>query len=234
MQIKDKLILLILALFLAGCATFGQMQRGLNALTGQNIQTAFDVFGYPSGKQEFGNDVVYYWQTSSSGVIPVPMTATTLNNNLGTFPSYSTTTYNQLVPVSYDCLIKLITDETGTIRTWEYEGNYGCVGYIHRLNTYCKESKPKSTKIYKPPIASNDKLSKLTLGMNPNEVKEILGKPYGRRTSDNIYRIYEYCYSTPCKETIPVIFKNECLIGWGKDFYNKLKSDNAISERSWN
>lgn len=72
-----KAFVLVLCLWLCGCATFGQMERGLNSLQGQNIQTAFDVLGYPSGKQEFGSDMVYYWQVNSTGAVLLPQTSTT-------------------------------------------------------------------------------------------------------------------------------------------------------------
>lgn len=134
------ILVLLLCLGLVGCATFGQMQRGLNALQGRNVQTAFDVLGYPSGKQEFGSDTVYYWQVNSSGTILLPQTSTT-SGYVGMTPVYGSTTYNQVVPVNYNCLIKLITDEKGIIKTWEYNGNYGgCASYIKRLNQYYNQS----------------------------------------------------------------------------------------------
>jgi hypothetical protein len=120
------------------------MERGLNALQGRDVQIAFDVLGYPSGKQEFGNDIVYYWQVDSSGAILLPQTSTT-TGYVGMTPVYGSTTYNQVVPVNYNCLIKLVTDDKGVIKTWEYNGNYGgCASYIKRLNRYYnQEEAPK-------------------------------------------------------------------------------------------
>ena len=58
-------------------------------------------------------------------------------------PVYGTTTQNQMVPVNYNCLIKLVADSSGILRRWEYDGNLGgCSGYIERLNKFT-ESIPK-------------------------------------------------------------------------------------------
>jgi hypothetical protein len=134
-----KALALCLSLILCGCATFGQMQRGLKALQWQDIQTAFDVLGYPSGKQEFGTDTVYFWEVNSSGTIFLPQTTTT-SGYVGMAPVQASTTYNQSVPVNYNCLIRLITDDQGIIKSWEYRGNYGgCTNYINRLNRYYKQ-----------------------------------------------------------------------------------------------
>jgi len=136
---KLKVItLLIFAAALGGCATFGQMESGLNALMGKNEREAFNVLGYPSGKQQFGNDTVYIWSVSSSGVLFLPQTSTTYGT-VGTTPVYGTTTYNQVVPVNYNCLIKLVSNSEGTLIHWEYNGNIGgCESYINRLNSYAK------------------------------------------------------------------------------------------------
>jgi hypothetical protein len=34
------------------------MGKGLNALVGKDVRYAFDVLGYPNGKQECGGDIV--------------------------------------------------------------------------------------------------------------------------------------------------------------------------------
>ena len=60
---------LMLVLFISvtsGCASFGQMEDGLNSLMGRNEQDAFSVLGYPSGKQQFGGDTVYIWEVVDS------------------------------------------------------------------------------------------------------------------------------------------------------------------------
>lgn len=136
-----------MAVLVSGCATFGQLERGLNILQGQNVQTAFTVLGYPSGKQEFSKDTVYYWQVSNSGSIILPQTSTT-TGYVGMIPVYGSTTYSQVIPVNYNCLIKLVTDDKGMIKTWEYNGNYaGCANYIRNLNQYYNQQNPSRKKI---------------------------------------------------------------------------------------
>lgn len=127
-----------LFIFLSACATFGQMEKGLDALMGKSEQTSFSVLGYPSSKQEFGGDVVYTWFLNQSGTVFVPQTSTT-TGYVGRTPIYGTTTYTQAMPVNYSCVIKIIARTDGTLKTWEYNGNIGgCTPYINRLNEYAK------------------------------------------------------------------------------------------------
>lgn len=129
---------------MAGCATFGQMEGGLNSLMGRSEQEAFSVLGYPSGKQQFGNDTVYIWEVSRSGTLLVPQTVTTYGS-VGAIPIYGTTTYNQAVHVNNNCLIKIAANSGGILINWEYDGNYGgCSSYINRLDTYNKLRNPKT------------------------------------------------------------------------------------------
>lgn len=59
-------------------------------------------------------------------------------------PVYGMTTYTQVVPVSYNCLIKLVADSSGRLITWEYDGNLGgCRNYISRLKAYADSIKQK-------------------------------------------------------------------------------------------
>jgi hypothetical protein len=44
---------LLLAVLISG-RTFHYMGKGLNALVGKDVRYAFDVLGYPNGKQECG------------------------------------------------------------------------------------------------------------------------------------------------------------------------------------
>jgi hypothetical protein len=133
-----KLVLFFLIGALSGCVSFRQMDRGLNALNGQPINTAFSVIGYPAGKQTFGSDVVYYWGRSSTEVMFMPQTVNTYGS-VGSTPYYGSTMHNQAIPVNYTCDLKIITDENGIIKTWEYDGNIGgCERYIRQLDTYYK------------------------------------------------------------------------------------------------
>ncbi|WP_025442277.1 hypothetical protein [Vibrio parahaemolyticus] len=135
-----KACLLVVLLLLSGCVTFGQLERGLDYMMGESDSVAFNVLGYPSGKQEFGSDTVYYWFINNSGVVFVPQTSTTYGS-VGTTSFYGTTSYSQAVPVNYSCQIKLIADSYGVLTRWEYNGNIGgCKSYIKRVNNYYKEN----------------------------------------------------------------------------------------------
>lgn len=131
---------LIVLLFLAGCFD-AQMNNGLQALGGSNIETAFRVLGYPDAQQKFGYDTMYIWQTRSSGAIFIPQTSTTFGH-VGSTPVYGTTTYNQPIPVTYSCTIKIVTDSLGAIKYSEWGGNAaGCQRYASRLDSYYRNSK---------------------------------------------------------------------------------------------
>jgi hypothetical protein len=122
---------------LVGCATFGQLEEGLNALVGRSESEAFSAFGYPNGKQEFGADTVYVWGRSQNTTMFLPQTQTT-TGYVGTTPVYGTTTSTQAIPMNFNCTIKIIVN-SGRIKTWEYDGNMGgCESYIKRLNAYLK------------------------------------------------------------------------------------------------
>lgn len=117
----------------AGCATFSQMESGLDRLVGQPIQAAFDTIGYPSGKQRYGSDTVYYWSSSHQGGMVVPTVQST-SGYVGSTPVYGTTTGSQYVPINAQCEIKIITNSSDMISKWEYNGNHaGCDAYTRRL-----------------------------------------------------------------------------------------------------
>lgn len=129
-----RIQLLLAVMLLSGCVTFGQMKAGLDVLMGQRTERAFDVLGYPSDKQEYGSDTVYTWYTNSTGTIFVPNVSTTYGS-VGRVPVYAQTTSTQAVPVSYNCVIKLVAN-SGVLKRWEYNGNIGgCSAYIQRLKT---------------------------------------------------------------------------------------------------
>lgn len=136
---KKTILALGAVALVAGCATFGQLEEGLNALVGRKDSEAFAALGYPNSKQEYGSDVVYVWGRSVGGVMFTPQT-TNFNGTVGMSPVYGTATTNQMVPVSYNCTIKLAVGEDRVIKHWEFDGNLGgCEGYIRRLNDYLKK-----------------------------------------------------------------------------------------------
>jgi hypothetical protein len=138
--------LITYGLFLSGCATFGQMENGLQALMGQDISTAFNVIGYPQGKQQFGSDTVYYWDKNYAGTIFVPQISST-SGSIGNTSFNGYTSYTQAIPVSYACSIKLV-ERDGRLSSYEYSGNIGgCKNYIDHLNTFYKNSRNDSQRL---------------------------------------------------------------------------------------
>lgn len=135
---KKNLAIVVAAVALSGCATFGQLEDGLNALVGRHEKEAFSALGYPNSKQEFSGDTVYYWGESRNSAVFMPQTATT-TGYVGRTPVFGTTTSSQLVPVSYNCTIKLVVGEDKVIKDWEFSGNLaGCEPYIKRVKSYTK------------------------------------------------------------------------------------------------
>lgn len=136
---KKTLIYLFVCLSLTGCATWDQMENETNAIKGQFIETAFDVLGYPSGKQKVENGTVYFWSVNSSRLILIPQPVTTYGFK-GTTSPFGTTSYKPYVPVLEHCLIKIVTYHNDRIKTWETPGNHGeCQHYIKRLSKYYKQ-----------------------------------------------------------------------------------------------
>jgi hypothetical protein len=61
---KRILSVFILLVVLTGCAST-HMNKGLQKLTGMDIETAFSVLGYPNEKQAYGDEIVYIWSKRS-------------------------------------------------------------------------------------------------------------------------------------------------------------------------
>lgn len=135
-KIHAKVCLLLLnLLFFVGCAST-YVDAGLNDLLGKNINLAFKVMGYPDAKQEFGGDIIYIWGHSSSSTMFVPQVNTTtgyVGSNSFTANTYS----NVAVPVNANAKIKIVSDSSGTITGYEWQGNqYGLGVYSNRLKKY--------------------------------------------------------------------------------------------------
>ncbi|HFZ1920620.1 TPA: hypothetical protein ACIJX2_000037 [Serratia marcescens] len=132
----NKVLNVTMALTLCGCATFGQMDEGLNKLIGKDKKIAFQALGYPTQSQEFDGDQVYTWANTSSGVA-LYSTPQTTYGTVGTTSFYGTTTQTNAIPVEYNCKIQIVTDANSVIKNYNYDGNMGgCEGYIRRLNSY--------------------------------------------------------------------------------------------------
>lgn len=125
-------MILLLVSVLVSCA-HRTMKQGLPNLVGEDIETAFQVLGYPSGKQQFGDQTVYVWAIDRQQTTVVPQTSTT-TGMVGDTPVYGQTTSYQAVPMNAQCTIKLAAGPSGTIQNWEYQGNAaGCRPYANRL-----------------------------------------------------------------------------------------------------
>jgi hypothetical protein len=132
---KSKICFTLLLMLLSGCAST-YVDTGLNDLLGKNIRTAFNVIGYPDSQQKFGSDTVYIWGHSSSSTLYVPQVNTTTGFVGGN--SFAANTYsNSAVPINANAKIKIIADYTGTISSYEWQGNqYGLAVYSRRLKEY--------------------------------------------------------------------------------------------------
>lgn len=68
-------------------------------------------------------------------------------------------------------------------------------------------------------------LTKIKIGMNENELREALGNPYKIKTierGNNWHKIFYYITKvTPLidRKFIPIILKNDKIIGWGNHYY---------------
>jgi hypothetical protein len=123
---------------LSGCATFGQLEEGLDGLIGQNIQAAISVLGFPSGEREIAGIRVVEWGRSNNATFSMPTSSTTTGYlQSGTKMATYAATTNSSVPVvmNFNCNIALQVDSSNVIRRYQYEGNLGgCEPYIKALN----------------------------------------------------------------------------------------------------
>lgn len=131
--------LLILVLFLSGCALFN-MENNLRALEGQPIEQAFVVLGFPDGHFKIRNMDVYIWGRTQSYSYSVPETSTTYGtvNSYGVAPLFGnyeqTTYYNSRISGTAHCQIKIVANAYGTIVHTEHDGEWqACEKYAYRL-----------------------------------------------------------------------------------------------------
>ncbi|MFZ7096718.1 hypothetical protein ACOPJQ_02390 [Luteimonas dalianensis] len=131
----------VLAVSLSSCLTWSGFEEGLASFKGRPISEAFDVLGYPAQQQQFGDDTVYTWATSHTGVAIAPTTSTT-SGTVGSTPFNATTTGMQTTSVSYACTVKLIVGPDNLVRRYDFEGNMGgCEGYMQRLHRAAKAAR---------------------------------------------------------------------------------------------
>ena len=135
---KIKLLSMLAIVLLSGCAST-MVESGLSALTGEHIDVAFRVIGYPDSKQKFGNDTVYIWKTSSMSSYNSFQTSYH-SGYVGDTPYSGTSSYSTPQTVHNHAELKIITNSSGIIKTWSFYGNdTGLHRYAGRLNEYAKK-----------------------------------------------------------------------------------------------
>jgi len=88
---------------------------------------------------------------------------------------------------------------------------------------------------------TRDKLTRLTLNMTTDQVKQIMGEPFSTETylandgKTNLIWNYRTQYSTDDygirhQELTPLIFKDNVLLGWGNNFYDQLIQPNKVKQ----
>lgn len=132
-----KTISVIAMLGLTGCATWGQLDEGLDSLVGRPLDVAITKLGYPATEQTIAGRKLYRWGNSTQGMAYMPSTTTTsgiLGVGARAVPYTATTDGGSYVPVSYACNLTLATNSAGIVISYQYEGNLGgCERYINAL-----------------------------------------------------------------------------------------------------
>lgn len=122
-------------LVLTGCAADGMkvLDAGLSSLVGQPIQSAYERLGYPNGSQNMNGDTFYVWNTNRNVVMPVYQTGSAYGS-VGNTPFQVNTNTPGMMPMNFNCSIRVITGSDNVIKSWDYQGNAGgCQGYVQSL-----------------------------------------------------------------------------------------------------
>ena len=135
--IKTKVFGTLIGMFavvqLAACATFGNMEKGLNQLMSQPFEAAIDTLGYPKGQMQIGEHTVYAWGRSFEMSMPTTSTSNT-TGYVGYKPFNATTNTTSWQTAEYSCDIRVVVGPDNIIKNWEFDGNIGgCEAYPKRL-----------------------------------------------------------------------------------------------------
>jgi len=127
--------LVTVAVALVGCVP-DDMDKGLNALMGQDIHAAIGRLGYPDGQRTVLGDKVYFWGFSRKFSPPVSSISTT-SRMAGETPIYGTTTSTSGLPPILNCRIQITTDQNDIIKSSRWSGWIGslsgCAPYAQAL-----------------------------------------------------------------------------------------------------
>lgn len=134
---KRVVIGLVAVISLAGCATFGQLETGLNSLIGQDLSVAVAQLGFPSAEREVAGMRLVEWGRSNNATFAMPTSSTTTGyvQSGNRTANYSATTMSSTpVTMNFQCHITLQVDSANIVRRYQYEGNLGgCQPYIRAL-----------------------------------------------------------------------------------------------------
>jgi hypothetical protein len=137
-KIMKKIALgLMCAVVLPGCATFGQLETGLNSMIGQDLSIAVAKLGFPTSERTVAGMKLVEWGRSNNATFLMPTASTTngyaqYGNRMANYSA--TTTSTTAVTMNFQCRIILQVDTSNTIRRYQYEGNIGgCASYIQAL-----------------------------------------------------------------------------------------------------
>lgn len=122
-------------LVLTGCAADGMkvLDAGLSSLVGLPIQSAYDRLGYPNGSQNMNGDTFYIWSTNRNVVMPVYQPGSAYGS-VGNTPFQVNTNTPGMMPMNFNCSIRVIAGSDNVIKSWDYQGNAGgCQGYVQSL-----------------------------------------------------------------------------------------------------
>lgn len=130
-----KVILVGILIVLGGCSATQNMDKGLRALSGKKVDTAFRVLGYPENKQEFNGVTVYIWNNSLN-TVRVYTEPRMVYGTVGKEEIRTIVNENQYVPVTLSCRIQIAVDKNGYIKDYSYDDDGGCLSYSRRLEKY--------------------------------------------------------------------------------------------------
>jgi hypothetical protein len=137
---KRAILVFFGLLGLSGCATVDRMDEGLNALLGQDAETAVQILDKPTEKRTSANYTVYFWivDRTETYTRPLPKAVDSRTSQ------HNVNYYNEVVAVDYGCDIQLFADRTGRLIKWERDGNTrGCQDYIRIRSKYAEARKGK-------------------------------------------------------------------------------------------
>lgn len=113
-----SLTLCLMAIVLASCTTYTDIQGGLRGFVGKDIDLAIAKLGSPDQtfKRQYNN--IYIWETGDRRNYPDEF------NAQGATPGYGNDIHDEPVfgsTPAFSCAIKLTTNPNDTVVTWEFE-----------------------------------------------------------------------------------------------------------------